>query len=149
MVRTPACHAGGREFKSRPVRHFLTQHIEVTKLKSDMDINWYYTEGELTLKVDGDEHRFSLEDLIAGSSVSKERRKKVQTIFLFSLLLIGLLQFFGGGMPSGQSAYFYIGYFATPLIFAGIISFLSYLYFRYSKKKITKLESTVKDYLSS
>ena len=149
MVRTPACHAGGREFKSRPVRHFLTQHIEVTKLKSNMDINWYYTEGELTLKVDGDEHRFSLEDLIAGSSVSKERRKKVQTIFLFSLLSIGAMQFFGGGMPSGQSAYFYIGYFATPLIFAGMLAFLSYLYLRYSKKKITKLESIVKDYLGS
>jgi len=127
----------------------LTQYPEVTKLKSDMDINWYYTEGELTLKVDGDEHRFSLEELIAGSSVFKERRKKVQTVFLFSLLLIGAMQFFGGGMPSGQSAYFYIGYFATPLIFAGIIAFLSYLYFRYSKKKITKLESIVKDYLSS
>jgi len=127
----------------------LTQYTEVTKLKRDMDINWYYTEGELTLKVDGDEHRFSLEELIAGSSVFKERRKKVQTVFLFSLLLIGAMQFFGGGMPSGQSAYFYIGYFATPLIFAGIIAFLSYLYFRYSKKKITKLESIVKDYLSS
>ena len=127
----------------------MTQYTEVTKLKNDMDINWYYTEGELTLKVDGDEHRFSLEDLIAGSSVFKERRKKVQTVFLFSLLLIGAMQFFGGGMPSGQSAYFYIGYFATPLIFAGIIAFLSYLYFRYSKKKITKLESIVKDYLSS
>jgi len=126
----------------------LTQHIEVTKLKSDMDINWYYTEGELTLKVDGDEHRFSLEDLIASSSVFKERRKKVQTIFLFSLLSIGAMQFFGGGMPSGQSAYFYIGYFATPLIFAGIIASLSYLYFRYSKKKITQLESIVKNYLS-
>ena len=114
-----------------------------------MDINWYYTEGELTLKVDGDEHRFSLEDLIAGSSVSKERRKKVQTVFLFSLLLISAMQFFGGGMPSGQSAYFYIGYFATPLIFAGMLAFLSYLYLRYSKKKITKLESIVKDYLGS
>gem|GEM_PF-450498 len=127
----------------------MTQYTEVTKLKNDMDLNWYYTEGELTLKVDGDEHRFSLEELIAGSSVFKERRKKVQTVFLFSLLLIGAMQFFGGGMPSGQSAYFYIGYFATPLIFAGIIAFLSYLYFRYSKKKITKLESIVKDYLSS
>ena len=114
-----------------------------------MDINWYYTEGELTLKVDGDEHRFSLEDLIAGSSVFKERRRKVLTVFLFSLLLIGSIQFFGGGFPSGQSAYFYIGYFATPSIFAGIIAFLSYLYFKYSKKKITKLESIVKDYLSS
>ena len=114
-----------------------------------MDINWYYTEGELTLKVDGDEHRFSLEDLIAGSSVFKERRKKVQTVFLFSLLLIGAMQFFGGGMPSGQSVYFYIGYVATPIIFAGIIAFFSYFYFRYSKKKINKLDSIVKEYLGS
>ena len=114
-----------------------------------MDINWYYTEGELTLKVDGDEHRFSLEDLIAGSSVFKERRKKVLAVFLFSLLLIGSMQFLGGGMPSDQSAYFYIGYFVTPLIFAGMLAFLSYLYLRYSKKKITQLESIVKDYLGS
>ena len=113
-----------------------------------MDINWYYTEGELTLKVDGEEHSFSLEDLIAGSSVFKKRRKKVLTVFLFSLLLIGSMQFFGGGMPSGKSAYFYIGYFTTPLIFAGIIAFLSYLYFRYSKQKINQLESILKDYLS-
>ena len=114
-----------------------------------MDINWYYTEGELTLKVDGDEHKFSLEELLAGSSVFKERRKKVLTVFLFSLLLIGAMQFFGGDMPSGQSAYFYIGYFATPLIFAGIIASLSYFYYRVSKKKINKLESTVKEYFST
>ena len=114
-----------------------------------MDINWYYTEGELTLKVDGDEHKFSLEELLAGSSVFKERRKKVLTVFLFSLLLIGLMQFFGGGLPSGQNAYFYIGYFATPIIFSGIIAFFSYLYFRVSKKKINKLESKVKEYFST
>ena len=114
-----------------------------------MDINWYYTEGQLTLKVDGDEHRFSLEDLIAGSSAYKERRKKVQIVFLFGLLSIGSMQFYGGGLPSGQSAYFYIGYVATPIIFAGIIAFLSYLYFRYNKRKINKLDSIVKDYLSS
>ena len=47
-----------------------------------MDISWYYTEGELTLKVDGDEHSFSLEELIAGSSVFKARRKKVATVYV-------------------------------------------------------------------
>ena len=114
-----------------------------------MDINWYYTEGELTLKVDGDEHKFSLEELLAGSSVFKERRKKVLTVFLFSLLLIGSMQFFGGGMPSGQSAYFYVGYIITPVIFSGIIAFLSYLYFRFTKKKINKLESAVKEFFST
>ena len=114
-----------------------------------MDINWYYTEGELTLKVDGDEHKFLLEDLIAGSSAYKERRKKVLTVFLFSLLLIGSMQFFGGGMPSDQNAYFYVGYIVTPVIFSGIIAFLSYLYFRLSKKKINKLESTFKEFFST
>ena len=38
---------------------------------------------------------------------------------------------------------------STPLIFAGMFAFLSYLYLRYSKKKITQLESIVKDYLGS
>jgi len=114
-----------------------------------MDINWYYTEGELTLKVDGDEHKFLLEDLIAGSSAYKERRKKVLTVFLFSLLLIGSMQFFGGGMPSDQNAYFYVSYIVTPVIFSGIIAFLSYFYFRLSKKKINKLESTVKEFFST
>jgi hypothetical protein len=28
LVRIPACHAGGREFKSRPVRHFKVFCIE-------------------------------------------------------------------------------------------------------------------------
>ena len=114
-----------------------------------MDISWYYTEGELTLKVDGDEHSFSLEELIAGSSVFKARRKKVANVFLFSLLLIGAMQFFGGGMPSGQSAYFYVGYIATPIIFSGTISFFSYLYLKLSKKKINQLESAVKEFFSS
>ena len=103
-----------------------------------MGINWYYTEGELTLKVEGDEHKFSLEDLIAGSSAYKQRRKKVLTVFLLSLLIIGSMQFFGGGLPSDQSAYFYVGYIATPIIFSGTISFFSYLYLKLSKKKINQ-----------
>ena len=28
-------------------------------------MQWYYTEGHLTVKVDGEEHKFSLEELIA------------------------------------------------------------------------------------
>ena len=114
-----------------------------------MGVNWYYTEGELTLKVDGDEHKFLLEDLIAGSSAFKERRKKVLTVFLLSLLIIGSMQFLGGGLPSDQSAYFYVGYIATPIIFSGTISFFSYLYLKLSKRKINQLEATIKEFFSS
>ena len=93
-------------------------------------MQWYYTEGQLTLKVDGEEHKFSLEELIASSSVYKERRKKMQIVFILSLVIIGSLQFLGGGMPADQNIYFYIGYVATPIFFAGLLSFLSYFYFR-------------------
>ena len=74
-------------------------------------MHWYYTEGELTLKVDGEEHKFSLEELISSSSAYKERRKKVRTVFLIALFLTGSLQLFGGGIPSEENTYFYIGYF--------------------------------------
>ena len=114
-----------------------------------MDLNWYYTEGQLTLKVDSEEHKFSLEDLIASSSVYKERKKKIQMVFVIALLLIGALQYFGGGFPSGQDIYFYIGYIVTPVFFAGIISSFSFFYFKYSKKEIIKLDSILKEHLSS
>ena len=114
-----------------------------------MDLNWYYTEGQLTLKVDSEEHQFSLEDLISSSSVYKERRKKIQRVFVFVLLAIGALQYFGGGLPSGQDLYFYVGYIVTPVFFAGVIASFSFFYFKYSKKEIIKLDSILKEHLSS
>ena len=114
-----------------------------------MDLNWYYTEGQLTLKVDSEEHKFSLEDLISSSSVYKDRRKKIQKVFAFALLVIGALQYFGGGLPSGQNVYFYVGYIATPVFFAGIIASLSFFYFKYSRKEIIKLDSILKEHLST
>ena len=114
-----------------------------------MDLNWYYTEGQLTLKVDREEHKFSLEDLIASSMVYKERRKKIQKVFIIALLLIGAFQYFGGGFPSGQDVYFYIGYVVTPVFFAGIIASFSFFYFKYSRKEIIKLDSILKEHLSA
>ena len=81
------------------------------------------------MKVDSEEHKFSLEDLIASSSVYKERKKKIQTVFVIALLIIGAVQYFGGGLPSGQNVYFYIGYIVTPVFFAGIIASFSFFYF--------------------
>ena len=114
-----------------------------------MDLSWYYTEGQLTLKVDREEHKFSLEDLIASSFVYKERKKKIKMVFVIALLIIGSFQYFGGGLPSGQDVYFYIGYIVTPVFFAGIIASFSFFYFKYSRKEIIKLDSILKEHLSS
>ena len=114
-----------------------------------MDLNWYYTEGQLTLKVDREEHKFSLEDLIASSTVYKERRKKIQKVFIIALLIIGALQYFGGGLPSGQDVYFYVGYIATPVFFAGIIASFSFFYFKYSRKEIMETPFVSKDISSN
>ena len=114
-----------------------------------MDLNWYYTEGQLTLKVDSEEHKFSLEDLISSSTVYKDRRKKIQKVFALALLLIGGIQYFGGGLPAGQNVYFYVGYIVTPVFFAGVIASFSFFYFKYSKKEIIKLDSILKEHLSS
>ena len=111
-------------------------------------MHWYYTEGELTLKVDGKEHKFSLEELISNSSVYKERRKKVQAVFLVSLILTLSLQLFGGGIPSGQDLYFYVGYFITPVLISSLISFISYLLFRLRKKEVSTMDSILKEHIS-
>ena len=111
-------------------------------------MHWYYTEGELTLKVDGEEHKFSLEELISSSSAYKERRKKVRTVFLLALFLTGSLQLFGGGIPSNENTYFYIGYFATPVMIAGFISFIAYLFFRFTKREARANDSILKEHLS-
>ena len=111
-------------------------------------MHWYYTEGELTLKVDEKEHRFSLQELIASSSVYKERRKKVRTVFFVTLLLTGTLQLYGGGIPTNEDLYFYVGYFATPLIIAGVISFLSYLWLRLNKREVNTMDAILKKHFS-
>ena len=43
-------------------------------------MNWHYTDGHLTLRVEGEEHKFSLEELISSSYVYKDIIKKVQKI---------------------------------------------------------------------
>jgi len=112
-------------------------------------MHWYYTEGQLTVNIDDKEHKFSLEELISNSLAYKERRKKVLKVFLFSLLLIGSLQYIGGGFPSDKDIYFYIGYLTTPVIFASMLAFVSYIYLRYMKKKVTRLDSIFEENIDS
>lgn len=112
-------------------------------------MHWYYTEGHLTLKVDGEEHKFSLEELISSSSAFKKRRRNVQAVFVVSLALIGGLQLMGGGLPAAKDIYFYIGYFATPIFIAGFVAFFAYLFFKFSNREVSKLDSMLNRYLKS
>ena len=59
-----------------------------------------------------------------------------------------LLQLYGGGIPKEQDMYFYIGYFATPLIIAGFISFLAFIFLKYKKKEASKLDSMFQEFIS-
>ncbi len=112
-------------------------------------MHWYYTEGQLTVNIDDKEHKFSLEELISSSLIYKERRKKVSTLFVGFLLLIGGLQYMGGGFPPGKDMYFYVGYLITPVLFSGILSFAYFVYLRYAKKEKSGLDSILKENLPS
>ena len=111
-------------------------------------MHWYYTEGELTVKIDGEEHKFSLEELIHGSSEYRERRKKSQMTFVFLFFLILGLQLYGGGVPSEQNMYFYIGYFATPIFISGLVSFFYFLFLKFRKKEVSQLDSMFQERIS-
>ena len=110
-------------------------------------MHWYYTEGELTVKIEGEEHKFSLEQLIRDSSVYKVRRKKVQLCFIILLSVAMGMQLYGGGIPVNQDIYFYIGYFLTPVIIAGVFSSLVFLFLKFRNKEFSKLDTMFQEYL--
>ena len=121
--------------------------------------NLYFMQGDIASKtfVDGEEHKFSLQELISSSSVFKERRKKVRTVFLISLLLTGALQVYGFTLeplvvPSGMSTFFqvqvYVALISVPLLISGIVSFLAYLLLRISNKEVRTMDSILKEHLS-
>ena len=112
-------------------------------------MHWYYTEGHLTINIDDKEHKFSLEELISNSLVYRERRKKVLKVFISLLIIIGSLQYIGGGLPSDKGVYFYIGYLATPFILSAFIASISYFYFRYTKMQRAELDSIFKENLDA
>ena len=109
---------------------------------------WYYSEGELTVKLDGEEHKFSLDQLIRDSSVYKERRRIVKITFISLFFAALFMQLYGGGIPEGQDIYFYVGYFATPLIIAGFFSFFTFIFLKYKKKEFSKLDAMFREYIS-
>ena len=54
----------------------------------------------------------------------------------------------GGGIPVNQDIYFYIGYFLTPVIIAGVFSSLVFLFLKFRKKEFSKLDMMFQEYLS-
>jgi len=122
--------------------------LELKEIRKIKKMYWYYSEGELTVKLEGEEHKFSLEQLIRDSSAYKERIRTTKIVFSALFFATLLLQLYGGGIPKEQDMYFYIGYFATPLIIAGFISFITYIFLKYKKKEASKLESMFQEFIS-
>jgi large subunit ribosomal protein L13 len=46
LVRTPACHAGGREFESRRPRHFLAELAAMNKEQALSQRRWYIVDAQ-------------------------------------------------------------------------------------------------------
>ena len=55
---------------------------------------------------------------------------RIRSVFFITLFIILIFQLLGGGIPSGQDPYFYIGYFATPVFISSLITLFVYILFR-------------------
>ena len=56
-------------------------------------------------------------------------------IWLISTLLLLLLQSYGGGLHQDQGPFFYVGYFATPILLAFALALAAHLVSKYLAKK--------------
>ena len=56
-------------------------------------------------------------------------------IYLIGTLILFLFMVSGGGIPQNQDFYFYLGYFATPFLFAFYIAFISYYVLKFFSSK--------------
>ena len=71
--------------------------------------------------------------------------KKIISLFVILSLLLFFMQSYGGDLPTNASTYFYIGYFATPLIISGLISSVTYVLMRKPPKQVRKLNRYFRD----
>lgn len=103
-------------------------------------MKWSYTNGKLNVSSDELDQQFTLKELIAEASRHQAYRKKILALFCLLTASLFLMQSYGGELPSDASVYFYIGYFATPLIIAGLISSITYFLMRKPPKQVRKLK---------
>ena len=108
-------------------------------------MKWSYTNGKLNVRSDEADQQFLLKELIEEASRHQAYQKKIITLFVVLSLLLFFMQSYGGELPTNASNYFYIGYFATPLIISGLISSVTYVLMRKPPKQVRKLNKYFKD----
>ena len=108
-------------------------------------MKWSYTNGKLNVSSDEADQQFLLKELIEEASKHQAYQKKIISLFVVLSLLLFFMQSYGGELPPNASIYFYIGYFATPLIISGLISSLTYVLMRKPPKQVRKLNKYFKD----
>ena len=108
-------------------------------------MKWSYTNGKLNVRSDEADQQFLLKELIEEASRHQAYQKKIITLFVVLSLLLFFMQSYGGELPTNASNYFYIGYFATPMIISGLISSVSYVLMRKPPKQVRKLNKYFKD----
>ena len=102
-------------------------------------MKWSYTNGKLNVSSDETDQQFLLKELIEEASRHQAYQKKILSLLLF------FMQSYGGDLPTNASTYFYIGYFATPLIISGLISSVTYVLMRKPPKQVRKLNRYFRD----
>lgn len=108
-------------------------------------MKWSYTNGKLNVSSDEADQQFLLKELIEEASRHQAYQKKIISLFVGLSLLLFFMQSYGGELPTNASNYFYIGYFATPLIISGLISSVTYVLMRKPPKQVRKLNKYFKD----
>ena len=108
-------------------------------------MKWSYTNGKLNVSSDDKDQQFLLRELIEEASRHQAYRKKIIALFLALSLILFAMQSYGGELPTDASAYFYIGYFATPIIISGLIASIVYWLMRKPPKQVRRLNTYFQD----
>jgi len=108
-------------------------------------MKWSYTNGKLNVSSEEADQQFLLKELIEEASRHQAYQKKVFILFISISVALYFLQSYGGEIPSDASVYFYVGYFATPLILSGIFSSIMYFLMRKPPKRVRNLHKQFRD----
>jgi hypothetical protein len=108
-------------------------------------MKWFYTEGKLKVSSEKEERNFLLDDLILETAQRSSLIKTVVMVFTIVLALLCFLQFVVTSFPSEQSIYFYVGYVATPLFIASIISIFIFILLKNKRIEVKALGKLFKN----